>query len=417
MKILLATYWAVPHVGGVWGYMKQLKEKLESLGHEVDLLGYSENNEYVYIVNEDRRLEKDKVLPLLNAKLNEQVYPAIHINPLIKYTEFQRYFFELAAAYLGLEKYDVIHTQDVISTASIQRVRPKGPALVATLHGCVAHEIRHQLTTIHKSPTSHMARAYFDELERTGATSAEYTIVANNWLKNILTNEFLVPDEQIKVFHYGYDVENFIKRMKEKSPVKRPTDKKVIIFTGRLVELKGVHLLISALSQLKESRNDWVCWIVGDGDKKAELRVQTKALGLEEDVLFFGSRDDIPALLANSDIYVLPSLLENQPLSVVEAQIAGMPVIVSDAGGLPEIVEHQVTGLISPAGNSEALYQNLNLLLDDEKLRKTLGDNASKWGRNHWALDKGVSNVLDVYHSAISKLRKDEENVSANRLH
>jgi glycosyltransferase involved in cell wall biosynthesis len=417
MKILLATYWAVPHVGGVWGYMKQLKEKLVSLGHEVDLLGYSENNEYVYIVNEDRRLEKDKVLPLLNAKLNEQVYPAIHINPLIKYTEFQRYFFELAAAYLGLDKYDVIHTQDVISTASIQRVRPKGPALVATLHGCVAHEIRHQLTTIHKSPTSHMARAYFDELERTGASSAEFTIVANNWLKNILTNEFLVPDEQIKVYHYGYDVENFIKRMKEKSPVKRPDDKKVIIFTGRLVELKGVHHLISALGQLKESRNDWVCWIVGDGDKKAELRVQTKALGLEEDVLFFGSRDDIPALLANSDIYVLPSLLENQPLSVVEAQIAGMPVIVSDAGGLPEIVEHQVTGLISPAGDPEALYQNLNLLLDDEKLRKTLGDNASKWGKNHWSLDKGVSNVLDVYHSAISKLRKDEENVSANRLH
>ncbi|MGG4013392.1 glycosyltransferase [Bacillus smithii] len=184
MKILLATYWAVPHVGGVWGYMKQLKEKLVSLGHEVDLLGYSENNEYVYIVNEDRRLEKDKVLPLLNAKLNEQVYPAIHINSLIKSTEFQRYFFELAAAYLGLDKYDVIHTQDVISTASIQRVRPKGPALVATLHGCVAHEIRHQLTTIHKSPTSHMARAYFDELERTGASSAEYTIVSNNWLKN-----------------------------------------------------------------------------------------------------------------------------------------------------------------------------------------------------------------------------------------
>lgn len=417
MKILLATYWAVPHVGGVWGYMKQLKEKLVSLGHEVDLLGYSENNEYVYIVNEDRRLEKDKVLPLLNAKLNEQVYPAIHINPLIKYTEFQRYFFELAAAYLGLDKYDVIHTQDVISTASIQRVRPKGPALVATLHGCVAHEIRHQLTTIHKSTTSHMARAYFDELERTGASSAEFTIVANNWLKNILTNEFLVPDEQIKVYHYGYDVENFIKRMKEKSPVKRPDDKKVIIFTGRLVELKGVHHLISALGQLKESRNDWVCWIVGDGDKKAELRVQTKALGLEEDVLFFGSRDDIPALLANSDIYVLPSLLENQPLSVVEAQIAGMPVIVSDAGGLPEIVEHQVTGLISPAGDPEALYQNLNLLLDDEKLRKTLGNNASKWGKNHWSLDKGVSNVLDVYHSAISKLRKDEENVSANRLH
>jgi glycosyltransferase involved in cell wall biosynthesis len=417
MKILLATYWAVPHVGGVWGYMKQLKEKLESLGHEVDLLGYSESNEYVYIVNEDRRLEKDKVLPLLNAKLNEQVYPAIHANPLVKYTEFQRYVYELAAAYLGLDKYDVIHTQDVISTASIQRVRPKGPALVATLHGCVAHEIRHQLTTIHKSPTSHMARAYFDELEHTGASSAEYTIVANNWLKNILTNEFHVPDEQIKVFHYGYDIEKFVKRMKEKPPIKRPDDKKVIIFTGRLVELKGVNHLISALSQLKESRNDWVCWIVGDGDKKAELRVQSKALGLEEDILFFGNRNDVPALLSNSDIFVLPSLLENQPLSVIEAQLAGKPVIVSDVGGLPEIVEHGVTGIVSPAGDTEALFNHLNLLLEDSKYRKALGSNAKKWGMNHWDLDKGVKNVLDVYENAISKRRKDEENVSADNIH
>ncbi|MBE3569908.1 MAG: glycosyltransferase family 4 protein [Bacillales bacterium] len=417
MKILLATYWGVPHVGGVWSYMQQLKEKLESLGHGVDLLGYSEDNEYVYIVNEDRKLEKNKLLPLLKAKLNEQNYPAIYANPLVKYTEFQRYVYELASAYLGLDKYDVIHTQDVISTVSIQRVRPKGSALVATLHGSVAHEIRHQLSTIHKSPTSHMARAYFDELEHSGATSAEFTIVANNWLKNILTKEFHVPDEQIKVFHYGYDIKKFVKRMKEKSPIKRPVDKKVIIFTGRLVELKGVHHLISALSQLKESRNDWVCWIVGDGDKKSELRVQSKALGLEEDIYFFGNREDIPSLLSHSDIFVLPSLLENQPLSVIEAQLAGKPVIVSDVGGLPEIVEHGVTGIVSPAGDTEALCNNLNVLLDDKKYRKTLGSNAKKWGMNHWDLDKGVQNVLDVYENAISKRRKDEENVSADNIH
>ncbi|QPA29989.1 glycosyltransferase [Anoxybacillus caldiproteolyticus] len=412
MRILLATYWAVPHVGGVWGYMKQLKEKLESLGHEVDLLGYGEDNSYVYIVNKNQRLEKDQLLPLLNEKLNKEAYPAIYENELVKYTEFQRYFYELAAAYFGLEKYDVIHTQDVISTACINRVRPKGPALVATLHGSVAYEIRHQLTTIHKSPTSYMARAYFDELEHIGATSAEFTIVANEWLRNVLTNEFRVPDEQIKVFHYGYDIETFIERMEEKkSSIKRPDDKKVIIYTGRLVETKGVHHLISALSQLKAIRNDWVCWIVGDGDKKAELQVQSKALGLEEDIFFFGKRDDIPYLLSKSDIFVLPSLLENQPLSVIEAQIAGNAVIVSDAGGLPEIVEHGVTGLISPAGNIEALCKNLNLLLENKKYRKALGSNAKKWGRDYWSPDKALENVLDVYQSAISKRKKDVENI------
>ncbi|MBT2730220.1 glycosyltransferase family 4 protein [Bacillus sp. ISL-75] len=410
MKILLATYWPIPHVGGVWSYMVQLRKKLESLGHEVDMLGYDEDNISVYIVNENRKVDSDKILPLLNAKLNAQTYPAIYANDLVKYTEFHRYVYELSAAYLGLEKYDVIHTHDVISTASIDRVRPEKSTLVATLHGSVAHEIRHQLNTIHSSNTSFMARAYYDELEQLGATSAEVTIVANEWLKNILTNEFHVPNEQIKVLHYGFDTENFIKRSKKKSSIIRPKDKKVIIYSGRLVELKGVDHLISALSELKKIRNDWVCWIVGNGDKQADLKVQSKNLGLEDDILFFGKRDDIPSLLAKSDIFVLPSLLENQPLSVIEAQIAGKAIIVNDVGGLPEIVEDGVTGLITPAGDIKILCKKLNLLLEDEKYRKRLGANAKKWGMTHWSLDKGVKHLIEIYNSAISKRGKDESN-------
>lgn len=408
MKILLATYWPIPHVGGVWNYMLQLQKKLESLGHEVDMLGYDEDNDSVHIVNRNRKIDKEKILPLLNAKLDKYTYPEIHANDLVKYTEFKRYVYELSSAYFGLDKYDIIHTQDIISTISMSRVKPKNIPLIATLHGSVAHEIRHQLTTIHKSETSFMARAYYDELEKLGASSAEITIVANNWLKNILTNEFQVPSEQIKVLHYGFDTENFIKQMKQKSSILRPRSKKVIIYTGRLVELKGVHHLISALSELKKIRNDWVCWIVGTGDKSDELKLQCKILELEEDVLFFGKREDIPYLVASSDIFVLPSLLENQPLSVIEAQIAGKAIIVSDVGGLPEIVENEVTGIIIPAGDIEMLCANLNLLLEDEKYRKKLGSNAKKWGMTHWSIDMGTKRLLEIYHSVISAHGKDD---------
>lgn len=416
MKILLATYWPIPHVGGVWNYMVQLGNKLESLSHQVDMLGYDEDNKSVYIVNENRKIDSEKLLPLLNAKLNAHTYPALYANELVKYTEFQRYVYELSAAYLGLDKYDLIHTQDVISTASINRIKPKNTALVATLHGSVAHEIRHQITTIHKSSTSYMAKVYYDELERIGATSAEVTIVANEWLKKILTSEFQVPNEQVKILHYGFDTENFIKRSKEKSSIVRPRSKKVIIYSGRLVELKGVQHLISALSELKKTRNDWVCWIVGTGDKQDELMVQSKVLGLEDDILFFGKREDVPYLIANSDIFVLPSLLENQPLSVIEAQIAGKAVIVSDVGGLPEIVEDGVTGLITPVGDIKTLSKKINLLLENEKYRQTLGSNAKKWGMTHWSIDKGVKHLLEIYQSAISKRGKDEDNVTSEPI-
>ena len=127
MRILLATYWPVPHVGGVWPYMVQLKKKLESMGHEVDLLGNGDDygNTFVYMVNQDRRLYKEKLLPLLKAKLNQVNYPTLYANALVQYAEFQRYIYELAAAYFNLEKYDVIHTQDIISTACIIELGPK----------------------------------------------------------------------------------------------------------------------------------------------------------------------------------------------------------------------------------------------------------------------------------------------------
>jgi len=353
------------------------------------------------------------LLPLLEAKLNEELYPAIHANPLVKYTEFQRYIFELAAAYFGLDQYDVIHTQDVIATASIKRVLPANTALVSTLHGSVAHEIRNQLVTIHKSPNSYMARAYFDDLEHIGATSADQTIVANEWLKNILLGEFNVPIEQLKVLHYGFDTEDFLKKMKEKTTsLKLPTNKKVILYTGRLIELKGVHHLVNALGKLKEIRDDWVCWIAGEGDKQEELEARAKELGLEYDIFFFGNREDVPYLVSVCDIYVFPSLLENQPLSVVEAQIAGKPIIVSDAGGLPEMVEHGKTGIISPAGDEIALCDNMNVLLSNDLYRKKLGSNAKKWGMTYWSMSKGVKNIVDVYKEAISKKRKENTDVS-----
>jgi glycosyltransferase involved in cell wall biosynthesis len=205
------------------------------------------------------------------------------------------------------------------------------------------------------------------------------------------------------VFHYGYDTETFLKRMNEKSAIQRPIDKKVIIYTGRLNENKGVHHLISALTQLKISRNDWVCWIVGDGPMQGELLNKSKASGLENEVFFFGKRDDIPYLLSISDILVLPTLMENQPLSVIEAQITGKAVIASDVGGVPEIIEHGVTGVLTPAGDAQMLCININYLLEHDQYRCRLGANAQKWGLKHWSPDKAVQNVLGVYERAISK--------------
>ena len=403
MKILLATYWTIPHLGGVWNYMQQLKKSLETHGHEVDLLGYGEDNTIVHIVNQGRRVEKNKLHAFLQAKMPPELFPNLYLNKLVEYTEFQRYIYELGAVYLGIDKYDLIHTQDVISTLCLSRVKPSTTPLIATIHGSVAQEIHLQLQSIHKSPTSYMAKEYYDELEYLGVTSSDISIVANQWLESILVHEFNVPQNHLRILHYGFDTEEFIKHKNRSIPLERPNNKKIILYSGRLVELKGVHYLIKALAQLKAVRDDWICWIIGDGEMKSELQFLTKSLKLEDDIYFFGTREDVPAILSKAHIFVLPSLIDNQPLSLIEAQIAGKASIVSNVGGLPEMVTHNVTGLLVEPGNVHELFESINRLLSDPIFSKRIADNAKKWGMSHWSFENGVRNLLTIYEEAISK--------------
>ncbi|WP_445487002.1 glycosyltransferase family 4 protein [Niallia sp. 03133] len=403
MKILLATYWIVPHVGGVWNYMNQLKDKLETFGHEVDLLGYGDLHKFVYAVSDEVRIDKEEVMPEVTKILEQNSSIPYYADPVVKFCETQRLVYELGASKLNLKKYDLIHTQDVFSSSIFGRIKPKDTTLVATLHGSVAHEMKDYVMNVHVTPTSPLACTYFDELEYIGATSAVTTIVANNWLKNILINEFNVPAYQLTVLHYGYDTETFLSKINPRdTSIQKPPQKKVILFTGRLVALKGVHHLINALSKLRFSRNDWICWIVGEGEKQRELEQQTKELGLEDHIHFFGKRSNIPQLLYHADIFVLPSLIENQPLSLIEAQIVGKPIIVSDAGGIPEMVQHGINGMVTKAGDERDLCNTLYAILENEEFGNKLGGNAKKWALEHWSLEKGATSVLSIYNEAIN---------------
>jgi glycosyltransferase involved in cell wall biosynthesis len=198
------------------------------------------------------------------------------------------------------------------------------------------------------------------------------------------------------------DVASFLKKVENcDSPITPPPNKKVILCTARLTFIKGIHYLLSALAQLKKERKDWVCWIAGEGEMREELIRNSISLGLEQEVVFLGYRHDVPYLLKRSDIFVLPSIQDNQPFSVIEAQTVGKPVLVSDAGGLPEMVLHGKTGFISPVGRSDVISHHLKLLLENDEFRKQLGHNAKTWALENWSLDTMLKRLLSVYSSLI----------------
>ncbi|MFE6797809.1 glycosyltransferase family 4 protein [Paenibacillus chitinolyticus] len=404
MKILLATYWRLPHLGGVWPLMVNMKEKLEALGHEVDVFGNSEDESVFHMPFSGRVFYKEAVRPFLEKKISPELYPVLHSSSWLSHFEMNTLCMELAAAYFGLEQYDVIHTQDVLATRSFRRVKSPRTGLVASLHGSVAHEIKLHLVENNVNLEESLIWRFQSAIEHLGATSSDITIASSQWLKRLLTTEYSVPEHHVEVFQYGYATGDFYAKMASSAtPIYKPPGKKVIIFTGRLIPIKGLSLLIEAVGLLRTVRDDFVCWIVGEGDQEAELKKQCMELGLLETVQFLGRRNDVPYLLAQSDIFVQPSYVDNQPLSLIEAQLAGKPSVVSDATGVPEMVEHGRTGLIFPSGNSQQLFTHLYTLLENTSMREAMGREAGQWGAVHWSMDLMVQRLLDVYGRAIAK--------------
>ena len=151
-----------------------------------------------------------------------------------------------------------------------------------------------------------------------------------------------------------------------------------------MIPRKGHEYLFRALAKLAASRGyDWASvQVIGWGPEEQSLKALARDLGLQETVKFFGDRHDIPDLLRDMDLLVLPSTYEGFPISIIEAMATGLPVIGSDIDGIPEIIAHERTGLLVPARDVNALADSIARVADDQDLRSRLGRAAASLVRD-----------------------------------
>ena len=202
--------------------------------------------------------------------------------------------------------------------------------------------------------------------------SADFTIVTPSlWLKKCVEQSFL-KNKDVRLIYNGIDLEIFKKtdKAKAKNELGLPQDKKIVLFSanyGVKNPFKGGDFVFEAFEKLK-NRNDILFLNVGgNSDQKS---------GNWRDLGYVSKPEIMAKLCSAGDIYIFPTLAETFGLTIVEAMSCGLPVVTFETGGVPEIVENNKTGSVVEYKNGEMLTSALEKLLDDDKLREKMAENA-----------------------------------------
>ncbi|WP_110927983.1 glycosyltransferase [Bacillus massiliglaciei] len=396
MKILLAKYKSYPRIGGVATYVSQLSKKLSAFGHEVDILAH--NPQMTEIYTEKNRVKKKEIKSRLEhkyQKIYQEKYP--YFTQWMIWRELETYTYQEAARSFSLEEYDIIHTQDMISTRAFQNIKPAGIPLISSFHNC---KTREWYTSRQNELKTETEMQYIALEELFSVQSADRLIFPCNWLYQEM-NQLGEIHSKTSIIPYGIDLSEFDRYSKKTVPIPETNEKLVICYPARLVPIKGHTYLLKALRSLKEMGHHFICWIIGDGILKNQLMKEADELDLSNDIAFLGGRKDIPSLLAASDIVVHPSIHDTLPFSIIEAQLAGKPVIATDVGGCPDMIKHGVTGYLVKSKESEGLIKYLDILLSSPVRRTEIGRAARIFAKNAWSLDLMVKKTLEVYEQSL----------------
>jgi glycosyltransferase involved in cell wall biosynthesis len=371
MRILYAVTGA--GFGGAPVHVLHLIEADLNDGHEVGLVTAPEPR----IVSEARRL-------------GATVFPNPHFVRRVRLVDDIR---ALWAVVRYIRQYD----PDIVSAHSTKAglaARFAGAILrkpvVFTAHGWAFGEGR-----------SGWQRATLALMERLAAVVTAKIICVSEYDRSIAQRRGIAPARKLTLIHNGVEPGPFLiadsERVRAELGLGQNT---VVTMIGRLAPPKDPLTLVAACQLLK---GDPVLLLVGDGELRGAVEHSVSSLGLGRSVLLAGERTDIPEVLAASDVFVLSSCKEGLPYTVIEAMVAGLPVVASRVGGVPELVEDGVTGFLVPPRDPRALVGALQKVLDDPGLRSRMGTAGREKAIREFGLAEMVRKTHHVYDEVLRR--------------
>ena len=395
MKILMLTWEYPPRVvGGIARVVYDISRTLLKDGHDVTVITYKDGDAPYF--EDDKGV---KVYRVDNYMINPNNFidwvMQLNFNLVAKANEVMA----------EQEKFDVIHAHDwLVAYAAKTLKNSYNIPIVSTIHATEAG----RNSGIHDEQ-----QRYINDTEWMLTYESAEVIVNSNYMKGELQRLFGLPYEKINVIPNGVNLSLFngIERDYNFRRKYAMDNEKIILFMGRLVYEKGIQHLISAMPKILAGYHDTNLVICVKGGMMYELKAQLNAIGIGNKVYFAGYMNgkDVQRMYKAADIAVFPSTYEPFGIVALEAMLSENPIVVSDIGGLNEIVDHRVNGMKAYCGNPNSIADSILELLYDHKLCSEITKKAKNKVRNEYNWSKIAQDTHFTYQKAICQSMAEKQ--------
>ena len=373
MKIGIVCY---PTYGGSGVLATELGKALARKGHEIHFISSS--------------------LPVRLDSVGTNIFfheVSVVNYPLFEYPPYELALISRLVDVVKYEKLDILHVHYAIphafaAFAAKQILAGMGISIpvVTTLHGT-------DITLVGKDPLYEPAVTY--SINHSDAVTA-----VSSYLKNE-TCQFFDIKKDIKIIYNFVDFNRFSKKKKDHFKLAiAPAGEKIIVHTSNFRRVKRVEDVVTTFKLIKDKIPSKLLFI-GDGPERARIEQLCRTLLVADDVRFLGKIEAVEEVLSVADLFLLPSEQESFGLAALEAMACQVPVISSDAEGLPEINVQGVTGFMSPVGDVESMAENALYILSDPEIHMKFKE-AAYHQAQRFDLDKIMLQYEEVYQSVIN---------------
>lgn len=376
MRIGITCY---PVYGGSGVVATELGRALATRGHEIHFIAYS--------------------LPFRLSKVTENIYfheVSVNRYPLF---DFPPYALSLTSKMVDVAKYEALdllhvhyaipHATSAVLARDILEKESRSLPVVTTLHGT-------DITIVGQD-------ASYSPVVNYSINASDGVTAVSNFLRQETYDAFDI-EVPIKVIPNFIDTEHFRRLEKEhfRSAICEP-GQKVVVHVSNFRRVKNVSHVVEVFHRILQEGISAKLLLVGDGPDRSNVEQLTRDLGIQGAVRFLGKQDPVQEILSIADLFLLTSGSESFGLAPLEAMACGVPVVCSDVGGLPELVEGSEAGFLCPLGDIHAFAKACIKVLTDDSLHAEMAQHAREYAVRHYDTHAIVVQYEEYYEEIIGR--------------